>query len=141
MWCGPGHGDRLEGVVGMFCGGLVVGIRAGYLWCPLCWVGCGPGGKGCMGPIFFLAYFFPVKPQVCNAGAKCSNPNFILCKIVFVSIVTVNIVNSISKPVVNIIVLCKGPSGLVTKLNFKKAWCPFVHLSKSSQSLQSLSDR
>ena len=69
-----------------------------------------------MGLTFYLAYFFPVKPQVCNAVASCSNPNFILCKIVFVFLVNVNTVNSISRPVVNIIVLCKGPSGLVTKL-------------------------
>ena len=61
-----------------------------------------------------------MKPQVCNAGANCSNPNLILCKIAFVSLVTVDIVNSISRTVVNIIVLCKGPSGLVTKLNKKK---------------------
>ena len=67
---------------------------------------------------FCLAHLFPVKPQVCNAGANCSNPNLILCKIAFVSLV--NIVNSISRTVVNIIVLCKGPSGLVTKLNNKK---------------------
>ena len=40
-----------------------------------------------MGLKFYLAYFFPVKPQVCNAGANCSNPNFILCKIVFVFLV------------------------------------------------------
>ena len=69
---------------------------------------------------FCLAHLFPVKPQVCNAGANCSNPNLILCKIAFVSLVTVDIVNSISRTVVNIIVLCKGPSGLVTKLNNKK---------------------
>ena len=69
---------------------------------------------------FCLAHLFPVKPQVCNAGANCSNPNLILCKIAFVSLVTVDIVNSISRTVVNIIVLCKGPSGLVTKLNKKK---------------------
>ena len=87
---------------------------------PLCWVGCGPGGEGCMGRTFYLAYFFPVKPQACNAGGNCSNSNFILCKIVFVFLVTVNIVNSFSRPVVNIIVQCKGPSGLVTKLNLKK---------------------
>ena len=64
---------------------------------------------------FCLAHLFPVKPQVCNAGANCSNPNLILCKIAFVSLVTVDIVNSISRTVVNIIVLCKGPSGLVTR--------------------------
>ena len=69
---------------------------------------------------FCLAHLFPVKPQVCNAGANCSNPNLILCKIAFVSLVTVDIVNSISRTVVNIIVLCKGPSGLVTKLKKKK---------------------
>ena len=69
---------------------------------------------------FCFAHLFPVKPQVCNAGANCSNPNLILCKIAFVSLVTVDIVNSISRTVVNIIVLCKGPSGLVTKLNKKK---------------------
>ena len=69
---------------------------------------------------FCLAHLFLVKPQVCNAGANCSNPNLILCKIAFVSLVTVDIVNSISRTVVNIIVLCKGPSGLVTKLNKKK---------------------
>ena len=69
---------------------------------------------------FCLAHLFPVKPQVCNAGANCSNPNLILCKIAFVSLVTVDSVNSISRTVVNIIVLCKGPSGLVTKLNNKK---------------------
>ena len=69
---------------------------------------------------FCLAHLFPVKPQVCNAGANCSNSNLILCKIAFVSLVTVDIVNSISRTVVNIIVLCKGPSGLVTKLNNKK---------------------
>ena len=67
-----------------------------------------------------MAHLFPVKPRVCNAGANCSNPNLILCKIAFVSLVTVDIVNSISRTVVNIIVLCKGPSGLVTKLNKKK---------------------
>ena len=65
--------------------------------------------EGYMGPTFYLAYFFPVKPQVCNADANCSNPNFVLCKIMFVFLVTVNIVNSISRLVVNIIVLCKGP--------------------------------
>ena len=69
---------------------------------------------------FCLAHLFPVKPQVCNAGANCSNPNLILCKIAFVSLVTVDIVNSISRTVVNIIVLCKGTSGLVTKLKIKK---------------------
>ena len=72
----------------------------------------GPGGVGCMGLTFYLTYFFPVKPQMCNAGANCSQI-LILCKIVFVSLATVNIVNSISRPVVSIIVLCKGPSGLV----------------------------
>ena len=72
---------------------------------------------------FCLAHLFSVKPQVCNAGANCSNPNLILCKIAFVSLVTVDIVNSISRTVVNIIVLCKGPSGLVTKLNNKKKSC------------------
>ena len=45
---------------------------------PLCWVRCGPDGEGCMGLTFYLAYFFPAKPQVCNAGANCSNTNFIL---------------------------------------------------------------
>ena len=69
---------------------------------------------------FYLAYIFPVKSQVCNAGGNCSDPNFVLCKIVFVFLGTVNIVNRISRPVVNIIVLCKGPSGLVTKLNKRK---------------------
>ena len=87
----------------------MVGVRAGCLLWPLCWVGCGTGGEGYMGPTFYLACFFPVKPQVCNADANCSNPNFVLCKIMFVFLVTVNIVNSISRPVVNIIVLCKGP--------------------------------
>ena len=58
----------------------------------------------CVSLAFHLTYFFTVKPQVCNAGANCSNPNFILCKIVFVSLATVNTVNSISRPVVNIIV-------------------------------------
>ena len=73
-----------------------------------------------MGLTFYLAYFFPVKPLVCNTGANCSNPNFIVCKNVFVFLVNVNTVNSISKPVVNIIVLCKGPSELVTKIKLKK---------------------
>ena len=31
-----------------------------------------------MGLTFYLAYFYSVKPQVCNSGANCSNPNFIL---------------------------------------------------------------
>ena len=79
-----------------------------------------------MGLTFNMAYFFSVKPQVCNAGVNCSNPNFILCKIVFVFPVTVNIVNSISRPVVNIIVLSKGPSGLITKIKFKKKY--FIEL-------------
>ena len=118
--CGVPWRSALGGWWGMLCGGLVVGVRAGCLWWPLCWVGCGPGGMRCISLTFYLAYFFSVKPQVCNAGANCSNPNFILCRIVFASIVTVNIVNSISRPVVHIIVLCKDPSGLVTKLNFKK---------------------
>ena len=74
---------------------------------------------------FCLAHLFPVKPQVCNAGANCSNPNLILCKIAFVSLVTVDIVNSISRTVVNIIVLCKGPSGLVTKKKKKIVFVVF----------------
>ena len=87
---------------------------------------------------FCLAHLFPVKPQVCNAGANCSNPNLILCKIAFVSLVTVDIVNSISRTVVNIIVLCKGPSGLVTKLNKKKniyIYIYFPHMEKNQQIL------
>ena len=57
-------------------GGLVAGVRTGYLRSPLCWVECGHGGLACMGLIFYLASFFPVKPEVCNAGANCSKPNF-----------------------------------------------------------------
>ena len=45
----------------------MVGVRAGYLRWPLCIVGCRPDGEGCMGLTFYLEYFFPVKPQVCNA--------------------------------------------------------------------------
>ena len=78
-------------------------------------------GEGCIGLTFYLTYFFPVKPQVCNAGVNSSNPNFIiLCKIIFVFLVNVNTVNSILRPVVNVIVLCKGPSEPVTKLKIKK---------------------
>ena len=73
-----------------------------------------------------LGISLSVKPQVCNASANCSNPNFILCKIVFVSIVTLNIVNSISRPVVNIIVLCKGLRGLSRK-KFNKLKSTLLH--------------
>ena len=55
-----------------------------------------------------------MKPDVCNAGTNCSKIYFM--QNLVVTLVTVNIVNSTLKLVVNIIVLCKGPSGLVTKL-------------------------
>ena len=117
VWCGPGArhsrvvGDALEHPDGR--------SEVECLWWLLCRVRCGPGGEGCRGLTFYLAYFFPVKLQVCNAGASCSNPNFVSCKILFVYLVTVNILNSISRLVVNIIVLCKDPSGLVTELTNK----------------------
>ena len=69
-WCGGVVGDALQ-----WPGG---GVQVGCFWWPLCWVGCGPDGEGCMGLTFYLAHFFPVKLQVCNVGANCSNPNFIL---------------------------------------------------------------
>ena len=81
LWVGLHGGCCLAlvlGVVGwwgMLCGSLVMAVQAGCLWWPLCWVGCRPDGEGLT---FYLAYFFPAKPQLCNAGANCSNPDFIL---------------------------------------------------------------
>ena len=107
-WCLAGRGG--------YAGRFVLRFLLPCRWCALRRPGGGSAGEGRKGLKFYLAYFFPVKPQVCNPGANCSNPNFILCKIVFVFLVNVNTVNSISRPIVNIIVLCKGPSGLVTKI-------------------------
>ena len=44
-------------VVGVLCGGLVVGVRAGCLWKPLCWVGCGPDEGGVHGSEILLGIF------------------------------------------------------------------------------------
>ena len=90
LCCGHGFRGASRLWVGSHggCGvALALGVVGDALWQPgrgsagrrpLCWVGCRPDGEGCMGLIFYLAYFFPVKPQVCNAGDNCSNPNFIL---------------------------------------------------------------
>ena len=67
----------------MLCDSLVVGVRARCLWWPLCWVWCRPDGEGCMGLTFYLANFFPVKPQLCIADANCLNPYFILFYFIF----------------------------------------------------------
>ena len=107
--CGVGPALGKAGWWEMLCGCLVVGVWVGCLWWPLCWVECGPGGEGCMGLTFSLAYLFP---QVCNACANCSNLDFVLFKIVFVFIVTVNIVNSISRPVVILLCCVRAPPGL-----------------------------
>ena len=44
-------------VIGVLCGSLVVGVQAGCLWWPLCWVGFGPDGGGVHGSEILLGIF------------------------------------------------------------------------------------